>query len=169
MSRRLGDAMSPSGEHLIRVVPPAERPKDCLPMPRIGSPGLRVSRPDPVVWRRGSVHRISLLIYESLDPQVGRGAENARTSAREGSLSLVTEVMVNGPDDVFVEREGPIERVRDRLFEGEKSVMRVIEPIVGLSGLRVDHASPWVDARLPSDSRFMRLTDARRLGVGLVE
>jgi pilus assembly protein CpaF len=31
----------------------------------------------------------------------------------------MTEVMVNGPDDVFVEREGRIERVPDRLFEGE--------------------------------------------------
>ena len=61
--------------------------------------------------------------------------------------------MVNGPDDVFVEREGRIERVRDRLFEGEESVVHVIERIVGPLGLRVDHASPWVDARLPDGSR----------------
>jgi pilus assembly protein CpaF len=65
----------------------------------------------------------------------------------------MTEVMVNGPDDVFVEREGRIERVRDRLFEGEEPVMHVIERIVGPLGLRVDHASPWVDARLPDGSR----------------
>src|SRR5262245_25626484 len=65
----------------------------------------------------------------------------------------VTEVMVNGPDDVFVEREGRIERVRDRLFEGEESVMHLIERIVSPLGLRVDHASPWVDARLPDGSR----------------
>jgi pilus assembly protein CpaF len=65
----------------------------------------------------------------------------------------VTEVMVNGPDDVFVEREGRIERVRDRLFEGEEPVMHLIERIVGPLGLRVDHASPWVDARLPDGSR----------------
>lgn len=65
----------------------------------------------------------------------------------------VTEVMVNGPDDVFVEREGRIERVRDRLFEGEESVVHLIERIVGPLGLRVDQASPWVDARLPDGSR----------------
>ena len=65
----------------------------------------------------------------------------------------VTEVMVNGPDDVFVEREGRIERVRDRLFEGEEPVVHLIERIVGPLGLRVDHASPWVDARLPDGSR----------------
>ncbi len=61
--------------------------------------------------------------------------------------------MVNGPDDVFVEREGRIERVPDRLFEGEEPVLHLIERIVGPLGLRVDQASPWVDARLPDGSR----------------
>ena len=65
----------------------------------------------------------------------------------------VTEVMVNGADDVFVEREGRIERVPGRLFEGEESVLHLIERIVGPLGLRVDSSSPWVDARLPSGSR----------------
>ncbi|HZB78889.1 MAG TPA: CpaF family protein, partial [Actinomycetota bacterium] len=65
----------------------------------------------------------------------------------------VTEVMVNGPDDVYVEREGRIERVEERLFEGEESVLHLIERIVGPLGLRVDQASPWVDARLPGGSR----------------
>ena len=65
----------------------------------------------------------------------------------------VTEVMVNGPDDVYVEREGRIERVEGRLFEGEESVLHLIERIVGPLGLRVDQASPWVDARLPGGSR----------------
>jgi len=67
--------------------------------------------------------------------------------------SQVTEVMVNGPDDVYVEREGRIERVEERLFEGEESVLHLIERIVGPLGLRVDQASPWVDARLPGGSR----------------
>ena len=65
----------------------------------------------------------------------------------------VTEVMINGPDDVFVEREGRLERVPDRLFEGEEPVLHLIERIVGPLGLRVDQASPWVDARLPDGSR----------------
>jgi pilus assembly protein CpaF len=65
----------------------------------------------------------------------------------------VTEVMVNGPDDVFVEREGRLERVPDRLFEGEEPVVHLIERIVGPLGLRVDGSSPWVDARLPDGSR----------------
>src|ERR671924_54335 len=65
----------------------------------------------------------------------------------------VTEVMVNGPDDVYVERKGRIERVADRLFEGEESVHHLIERIVAPLGLRVDATSPWVDARLPDGSR----------------
>ncbi|MEW6059016.1 MAG: CpaF family protein [Actinomycetota bacterium] len=65
----------------------------------------------------------------------------------------VTEVMVNGPDDVYVERKGRLERVRDRLFEGEEAVTHVIERIVAPLGLRVDESSPWVDARLPNGSR----------------
>jgi pilus assembly protein CpaF len=65
----------------------------------------------------------------------------------------VTEVMVNGPDDVFVERRGRIERVPSVVFEGEDDVRHLIERIVGPLGLRVDGSSPWVDARLPSGSR----------------
>jgi pilus assembly protein CpaF len=65
----------------------------------------------------------------------------------------VTEVMVNGPSDVYVERGGRIERAPDGLFEGEESVLHLIERIVGPLGLRVDESSPWADARLPDGSR----------------
>ena len=46
-----------------------------------------------------------------------------------------------------------IEKVEERLFEGEESVLHVIERIVAPLGLRVDGSSPWVDARLPDGSR----------------
>ncbi|MDP9331512.1 MAG: CpaF family protein [Actinomycetota bacterium] len=65
----------------------------------------------------------------------------------------MTEVMVNGPDDVYVERGGRIERALDGLFEGEEAVLHLIERIVGPLGLRVDESSPWADARLPDGSR----------------
>jgi pilus assembly protein CpaF len=65
----------------------------------------------------------------------------------------VTEVMVNGADDVFVERRGRIERAPGGLFEGEEAVVHLIERIVGPLGLRVDESSPWADARLPEGSR----------------
>jgi pilus assembly protein CpaF len=65
----------------------------------------------------------------------------------------VSEVMVNGADDVYVERRGRIERVDGGLFEGEEAVFHLIERIVAPLGLRVDEASPYVDARLPDGSR----------------
>jgi pilus assembly protein CpaF len=65
----------------------------------------------------------------------------------------VSEVMVNGADDVFVERKGRIERVDGLLFEGEEQVFHLIERIVAPLGLRVDESMPYVDARLPDGSR----------------
>jgi len=64
----------------------------------------------------------------------------------------VTEVMVNGPDRVYVERNGKIEKTPVR-FADEAHVMRIIDKIVSQIGRRVDEASPMVDARLPDGSR----------------
>ncbi len=91
---------------------------------------------------------LARVVSEVSDEVVGFGA--IEPLLRDPS---VTEVMVNGPDDVFVERGGRIEEVVDRLFEGEESVLHLIERIVGPLGLRVDGSSPWVDARLPDGSR----------------
>ena len=52
-----------------------------------------------------------------------------------------------------MEHEGRIERLDDRLFEGEEAVLHVIERTVAPLGLWVDATSPWVDARLPDGSR----------------
>src|SRR3954452_10695110 len=64
----------------------------------------------------------------------------------------VTEVMVNGAENVFVERAGKIERTASR-FVDDAHLMRIIEKIVSQVGRRVDEASPMVDARLPDGSR----------------
>ena len=64
----------------------------------------------------------------------------------------VTEIMVNGPDQVFVEREGLIESTEAH-FTSDEHLMRVIDRIVSAVGRRVDEASPMVDARLPDGSR----------------
>ncbi len=64
----------------------------------------------------------------------------------------VTEVMVNGPEMVYVERGGKIEQARVR-FRDADHVMHIIEKIVSPIGRRIDEASPMVDARLPDGSR----------------
>ena len=64
----------------------------------------------------------------------------------------VTEIMVNGPDAIFVERKGKIERTA-LTFENEEHLLRIIERIVTPIGRRVDESSPMVDARLADGSR----------------
>jgi len=64
----------------------------------------------------------------------------------------VTEIMVNGPDRIFVERAGRIHPAQGH-FSDETHLRRVIDKIVGRVGRRVDEASPMVDARLPDGSR----------------
>ena len=66
--------------------------------------------------------------------------------------SEVSEVMVNGPADVWVERRGLLERV-DAHFADEEHLRRTIDKIVSRIGRRVDESSPMVDARLPDGSR----------------
>jgi pilus assembly protein CpaF len=64
----------------------------------------------------------------------------------------VTEIMVNGPEQIFVERAGRIQPVEGR-FADEAHLRRTIDKIVGRVGRRVDESSPMVDARLPDGSR----------------
>ena len=64
----------------------------------------------------------------------------------------VSEVMINGGDNIYVERAGILERTNAR-FISEEHLRRVIERIVSSVGRRVDESSPMVDARLADGSR----------------
>jgi pilus assembly protein CpaF len=64
----------------------------------------------------------------------------------------ITEIMVNGPKNVYIERKGKLHRV-PVTFENNDHVMRVIDRIVAPLGRRIDESSPYVDARLPDGSR----------------
>jgi pilus assembly protein CpaF len=64
----------------------------------------------------------------------------------------ITEIMVNGPNQIFVERAGRLHPVDGR-FADEAHLRRTIDKIVGRIGRRVDESSPMVDARLPDGSR----------------
>ena len=64
----------------------------------------------------------------------------------------ITEVMANGPDNVYIERYGIIEKT-NVTFENDAHLMRIIDRIVSPLGRRVDESSPMVDARLPSGYR----------------
>jgi pilus assembly protein CpaF len=65
----------------------------------------------------------------------------------------VTDVLVNGPADVWVERGGTMERAAVR-FASAAAVAALVQRVVAPLGLRVDESRPWVDARLPGGERF---------------
>ena len=75
----------------------------------------------------------------------------------------ITEVMVNGPDQVFVEQSGRLTKA-DATFVDETHLRRIIDKIVGQIGRRIDEASPMVDARLPDGSRVNAVIQPLSIG-----
>lgn len=64
----------------------------------------------------------------------------------------VTEIMVNGPDQIYVEKNGRLQLAESR-FTGNQSLLAIIDRVVSPLGRRIDESSPMVDARLPDGSR----------------
>jgi pilus assembly protein CpaF len=85
---------------------------------RVREEALAILREEGHVLPQGALARV---VNEVSDAVVGLGPIEFLLKDPE-----VTEVMVNGPDDVYVERKGRIERVEDRLFEGEEAVLHVM-------------------------------------------
>jgi pilus assembly protein CpaF len=66
--------------------------------------------------------------------------------------STITEIMVNGPDEVFIERKGKLSK-SELKFSSNQALRSIVDRIVGPLGRRIDESSPMVDARLPDGSR----------------
>lgn len=64
----------------------------------------------------------------------------------------ITEVMINSPDEIFIERAGTVERLNQK-FESQRRLEDIIQKIVGKAGREVNQANPIVDTRLPDGSR----------------
>lgn len=64
----------------------------------------------------------------------------------------ITEVMINGPDHIFIEQNGRLFKLNKR-FESQKRLEDIIQRIVGLAGREVNQANPICDTRLPDGSR----------------
>lgn len=64
----------------------------------------------------------------------------------------ITEVMINGPDDIFIEKNGKLQKL-DQSFENERRLEDIVQKIVGMAGREVNQANPIVDTRLPDGSR----------------
>ena len=102
-----------------------------------------VSREGPVL----STAERSRLIRRVVDEAVGLGVLEPLLAD-----DSVTEIMVNGTDEIYVERNGRIERA-DIAFSDEAQLFQTIDRIVSTVNRRVDESSPMVDARLPTGER----------------
>ncbi len=87
------------------------------------------------------------IIHEIIDEVIGLGPINPLLNDPS-----VSEVMVNGPSHVYVERKGKLV-LSDVTFRDNEHVLHIIEKIVAPLGRRIDESSPMVDARLPDGSR----------------
>ena len=64
----------------------------------------------------------------------------------------ITEVMINGPDNIFIEKNGRLTKL-DKVFESTQRLEDVIQRVVGKAGREVNQSNPIVDTRLPDGSR----------------
>ncbi|MBN2048020.1 MAG: CpaF family protein [Anaerolineaceae bacterium] len=64
----------------------------------------------------------------------------------------ISEIMVNGPNQVFIEKDGKLQQVKIH-FDGEEELRRIIDKIIEPLGRHIDESRPMVDARLPDGSR----------------
>ena len=87
------------------------------------------------------------LIEAILDETLGLGPIEALIKNDD-----ITEIMVNGPDQIYVELKGKLVQA-PVIFHNDHHVRRIIEKIVGLVGRRIDEGMPMVDARLKDGSR----------------
>ncbi|WP_409273210.1 CpaF family protein [Neobacillus sp. SCS-31] len=92
-------------------------------------------------------HEKETLLSRLIDESVGFGPLEALLND-----DSITEILVNGPKEVFIERNGRLER-SDVSFRDESHVRHIIDRVVAPLGRRVDESSPMVDARLPDGSR----------------
>lgn len=116
--------------------------------------GRMVSREGPVL----STAERSGLIRQVVDESIGLGVLEQLLIDES-----VTEIMVNGPDEVWVEREGRLERA-ELVFGDEAQLMQTIDRIVSRVNRRVDESSPMVDARLPTGERVNVIIPPLALG-----
>lgn len=122
-----------------------------LPLSRLSDDELQVQVEDIVAQKIGGMYcpidqRVSIVeqVYSSI-----RGFGLLDTIIKDDTI---TEVMINGPENVFIEQNGRLFKL-DKQFESQRRLEDVIQRIVGLAGREVNQANPICDTRLPDGSR----------------
>ncbi|WP_408021628.1 CpaF family protein [Siminovitchia acidinfaciens] len=92
-------------------------------------------------------HDKELLLSRIIDESVGFGPLESLLNDED-----ITEILVNGPNEVFIEKKGRLERA-NITFKDEAHIRHIIDRVIAPLGRRLDESSPMVDARLPDGSR----------------
>ena len=138
--QRIIEEMQPDEQQILASVNPDPRQVELI----IDHCCEKVLEEDPFAIPRSDRHKI---VADIRDEMLGLGPiESLR---QDGSI---TEIMVNGPKQVFVERMGKLE-LTDVKFHDNAHLMNIVERILTPLGRRIDEASPLVDARLKDGSR----------------
>ena len=98
-----------------------------------------------IVLNRDERHTLNQELYDEV-----KGLGPLETLLKDDT---VNDILVNGPQQIFVERNGKLE-LTDVTFKDERHLLRIIDKIVSAVGRRVDESNPYVDARLKDGSRF---------------
>lgn len=124
---------------------------ETLPLSKLSDEELENRVEEIVAQRIGNIYcpidqRVSIAqqVYSSI-----RGFGLLDTIINDDTI---TEVMINGPDNVFIEQNGRLFKL-DKKFESQRRLEDVIQRIVGLAGREVNQANPICDTRLPDGSR----------------
>ncbi len=122
-----------------------------LPLSKLSDDELQVEVEEIVAQKIGGMYcpidqRVSIVeqVYSSI-----RGFGLLDTIIKDDTI---TEVMINGPENVFIEQNGRLFKL-DKQFESQRRLEDVIQRIVGLAGREVNQANPICDTRLPDGSR----------------
>jgi pilus assembly protein CpaF len=125
--------------------------------------------------------RVAVAIKQSLAAEPGLSRDDRERLARELEADIlaygpieplladesVSEVMINGPYEIWLERNGLLEQTPYR-FNDDSHLRRIINKMVGQVGRRIDESSPMVDARLPDGSRVNAIISPLSLSGPLV-
>lgn len=122
-----------------------------LPLSKMGDEALEEKIEEIVAQRIGARYcsieqRLSIIqqVYSSI-----RGFGLLDSIMNDDTI---TEVMINGPENVFIEQNGRLIKL-DKQFESQRKLEDIIQRIVGLAGREVNQANPICDTRLPDGSR----------------
>lgn len=125
--------------------------QDNLPLSKLSDEELQEKIEDIVAQKIQSVYcpidqRVSIIqqVYSSI-----RGFGLLDSIISDDSI---TEVMINGPENIFIEQNGRLFKL-DKQFESQRKLEDIIQRIVGLAGREVNQANPICDTRLPDGSR----------------